>query len=537
MTKKTGLQQLPVNVIGGSAFGRYNKISSARTYNMYASQGGEGDSAVEWLISFPGYRSLIELLPQGEGRGVFRSVRGRFVLAVINANVYRINPNLGYILIGTLSSNTGEVFMDENLNSQICIVDGVNAYIYNHSLAPNLTVQSLSGSLVPNYVTYHNTFFLFGNGNTSSNGAAWYAYSFASNTTISQTSQLALQTKPDFAVAVKRIPGQSANVLVFGTTVCEVHQQIGGLQNYRRVNSVSIDYGCLSVSTIDAADQYIAWLGVNEFNSPVIMVFSAEGARSITTDGIAYELSRIQYPAQSTAAFIRVDGHLMYQLTFYNAVDNVTYLYDFNTGRFYNLSDQNLNYHPARQYVYFEQKNYFISLNNGKLYQISSSIPYIDENVTGETDPDKIYDMQFIRITDNYQQPDTDRFIVNRLTVPIEQGTDPNLNELSLRTPAYVTEQAYTPPGAVFVTEDGHFFFVPEGFTQALPYHPRVDLSISSDAGVTWSNTVAYPLNPLGYRKNIMNWNRLGACNTITFKFRFWARHYFVVSNGVMELK
>lgn len=537
MTKKTGSQQLPVNVVGSSTFGRYSKISTARTYNMYMSTGGEGESANEWLISFPGYEGITALLSSGEGRGIFRSIRGNFMLAVVNANVYRINSNLGYLLIGTLSSNTGEVFMDENLNNQICIVDGTSAYIYNHSLAPNLTVQSLSGTLIPNYVTYHNTFFLFGNGNNSGNGAAWYAYSYSTDTTITQTTQLALQTKPDYAIAVKRIPGQSANVLVFGTAVCEIHQQVGGIANYRRVNSVSVDYGCLSVSTIDAADQYIAWLGVNEFNSPVIMVYSGQGAVSISTDGIAYELGQIKFPAQSTAAFIRVDGHLMYQLTFFNAADNVTYLYDFNTSKFFNLSDQHLNYHPARQYAYFNQKNYFVSLNNGVLYRIGSDINIINENVTGQSDSNKIFDKQEIRITDNYAQPDSDRFIVNRLSITIEQGTDPAVNALSLATSVFVTEQDYDPPGAVFVTEDGNYVFVLEGETAGMPYQPRVDLSISTDGGITWSNTVAYPMNPLGYRKNIMNWNRLGACNTITFKFRFWARHYFVVNNGIAELK
>jgi hypothetical protein len=534
MSKKTGSQQIPINVVGSSTFGRYSKMSNARTYNMYMSSTGEGQSVNEWLISFPGYKAVTELLSSGEGRGIFRSIRGNFMLAVVNANVYRINTNLGYILIGSLSSNTGEVFMDENLNNQICIVDGTNAYIYNHSLAPNLTIQALSGTLIPNYVAYHNTFFLFGNGNTSGNGAAWYAYSYATDTTISQTTQLALQTKPDYAIAVKRIPSQSANVLVFGTAVCEVHQQVGGILNYQRVNSVSVDYGCLSVSTIDAADQFIAWLGVNEFNAPVIMVYSGQGSANISTDGIAYELSNIQFPAQSTAAFIRVDGHLMYQLTFYNAADNVTYLYDFNTQKFFNLSDQYLNYHPARQYAYFNQQNYFVSLNNARLYKIDSDITVINENLVGNLSS-LIYDMQRIRITDNYAQEDSDRFIANRLTLTIEQGTDPEYINSGIGY--IVTEQTNDPAGAYIVAEDGETYIVIEGSTTAIGYRPRVDLSISTDGAITWSNTVTYPMNPLGFRKNIMNWNRLGGCNTITFKFRFWGRHHFVVNQAVLEIK
>ena len=32
-------------------------------------------------------------------------------------------PNLTYVVIGILETSIGEVFIDENLNQQICIVD------------------------------------------------------------------------------------------------------------------------------------------------------------------------------------------------------------------------------------------------------------------------------------------------------------------------------------------------------------------------------------------------------------------------------
>ncbi len=541
MVSKAGPQQVPVNVVGSSTYGQYPKMSCARTFNMFISDVGETDNKQVWLIGFPGYKAVLELLPSGQGRGIFRSIRGNFLLVVVNANVYRLSADLSPTLIGSLLTDSGEVYIDENLSNQICIVDGTNAYIYNHSLPPNLTVQSLSGSLVPNYVSYHNTFFLFGNGNVSGSGAAWYAYSFASDTTIAQTTQLALQTKPDYAIAVVRIPGQSANVLVFGTAVCEVHQQIGGLQNYQRVNAVSVDYGCLNVSTIDASDEYVAWLGVNEFNAPAIMVYTGQNAVTISTDGISNQLAAVRYPQDSTAGFIRVDAHLMYQLTFYNPVDNMTFLYDFKTRKFFDLSDQYLNYHPMRRYAYFNQMTYFVSLNNARLYQIDPMFTDINENVTG-TDTNKIFDMQRIRITDNMIQSDSDRFIVNRFVMTIEQGQDtgyPAINTIQYM----ITEDTFNPPlenSQPMLTEWGAYMLV--GSSDQHPgyqstYVPRVDLSLSTDGGYTWSSIVSYPLNPSGYRKNIMNWNRLGACNTMTFKLRFWGLSRFVVNNGFAEIK
>jgi hypothetical protein len=542
----TGAQQIPVNLVGSSTFGRYNKISSEKTYNMFIST-AEGENPEAWLVNFPGYKRVYQLLPAGEGRGIFRSIRGDFILVVVNSAVYRIDIVLGPILIGNLASDIGEVFIDENLNNQICIVDGINAYIYNHSLPPNLTVQVLGVGLIPNYVTYHNTFFLFGNGDRAGNGAAWFAYSFATLTTIAITlPNLALQTKPDYAIAVVRIPGQSANVLVFGTAVCEVHTQIGGLQNYRRVNTISVDYGCLSVETIDSADQYIVWLAVNESNGPVIMVYSGQGAQPLSSDGIDYVMGTIRFPEQSTAMFTRVDGHLFYQLTFYNALDNLTLVFDFNTKKFFHLSDEHLNYHPARDYAYLNQKIYMLSLNNCSLYEFSSDITVIDENIPPTPislgyDPLLVFDMQRIRICENIQQKDSDKFIVNYLAVTIEQGNDPRVSTLSLGgINNIITESFFTPPETDIITEwgddvvDENSWFGADHYT--LPYQPRVDLTISQDSGITWSATVGRGLNPIGFRKNILNWNKLGACNCITLKFRFWGMDRFVVNNGVMEI-
>jgi hypothetical protein len=139
-----------------------------------------------------------------------------------------------------------------------------------------------------------------------------------------------------------------------------------------------------------------------------------------------------------------------------------------------------------------------LSLNNASIYQIGSEITAIDENLPGNpVDPALITEIQRIRITDNMQQDDTDRFIVNYLTIPIEQGTAPNYP----------------------------------------PYRQIVDLSISYDSGVTWSATVRKELNLQAIRKNILNWNKLGSCNCITLKFRFWGFNRFVAYNGIMEVK
>ena len=538
MRQTPNAKQEPVNIVGGSTFGRYHKISSEKTINMFISD--------KWLVNTAGYQKIYELLPEGLGRAIFTSIRGNRLIVVVDSFVYSLNEHLVPTFVGMLGTERGVVYIDENLNSQICIVDGLNAYIYNYSLpGTNLTVQTGLGNLVPGYVDYHNTYFLFGNSDRTTNGSAWYAYQYATPTTITQatTGQFALQTKPDYALAVVRIPAQSANVLVMGTSVCEIWMQIGGLQNYRRNQNISVDYGCASVSTIASSDKFIAWLAINENNAPTIMVYNGQEFKPISTDGIDHQLSHIQYPAQSTAMFYRQDGHLFYQLTFYNPADNLTILYDCTTEMFFNLSDWDLNYHPAKNYAYFNGQTYFISLNDGDLYLSSTDLTTYNENLPNAIpDPTLIHEIQRIRICDTIRADDSSQFRPNTFVFTIEQGNDKNVTGLSINSPGQdllITEDLFNPPDDTMYTEAGQPIADEDSLditSITIPYQPRVDLTVSRDSGITWSNTVSRNLNPIGMRQNILNWENLGACNSLTLKLRFWGLSRFVANNGMVEL-
>ena len=72
-------------------------------------------------------------------------------------------------------------------------------------------------------------------------------------------------------------------------------------------------------------------------------------------------LANLSNAGNCTGFLFRQDGHMIYQFTFPD--DNISYAYDFNTGLFFNVSDEKLNYHIARQVVLFNNDYYFVSLN------------------------------------------------------------------------------------------------------------------------------------------------------------------------------
>jgi len=448
-----------------------------------------------WLITYGGFKRISEVLPAGEGRGLFNSIRGGFLLAVVSTSVYRFDTAFVPIFIGKIGTLTGDVYIDENLSSQICIVDGENAYIYNYSIpavpGPNFALQPLP--FFPSYVSYHNTFFLFGSSPASTNSQFWYAYNGGTGLTITLNTQFALQTKPDSALVVERLPGRGNNVLVVGSTVAEVWTQVGGTENYRRVQSFNIDYGVTSISTLAANEEQICYLAQNENNSPTLFVTDGSSTKIISTDGIDHLLDEIQFPGQSTAFFFRQDGHLFYQLTFYNPADNLTLIYDFTTSLFFHASDENLNYHPARKVAFFNEKTYFISLNEGSIYQMDTTLLTYDYS----TDPASVgFEIPRIRICKTIRKKNADRFRIGQFTFTIEQGVVP----------------------------------------QNAPTGARVDMSISKNDGQSFGSVVSRELNPSGLYRNQLRFWRMGQANSFIIQLRFYGFQRFVCSNGICEI-
>lgn len=512
--------EVPVKIVGSSKFGRYPIISAERTYNMFVSD--------NWLINFAGYANQLEVISSNvEGRGLYTSVRGGFMIYVAGANVYRINLNSGMIsadFIGTLGTSIGEVSIAENLNSQIAIVATPECWIYNYDTLA-FGQPTLDADLVPNYVTYHNTYFLFGNAIKTATGSQWFVYQNdpLDDIQLTLTVVRTLQTKADFAQAIIPIPGSSSNVLVLGSIVGEIWNNVGGLDVYKKNTSVSIDFGTISVSTIAYNDQLICWLSINEESGPSIMKMGGGGAERISTDGIDFLLSRIKHPEQSTAIFYRQDGHLFYQLTFFNAQDNLTITYDFNTDMFFDLTDWNFNYHPIRQIAYFNNRTYFASLNNGSIYQISSDFTVYEYN------EGNIYEIPRLRICDTFKYNRPERFLTKLFTFTIENGVEPNVPVEDDCVGYMLTEE-----GNIIYTEDDRPILLEAGYCGV--YRPRIDVTISKNGGETFSNAVPYYMHATGHYKSQPRFNNLGAANMMTIQMRFWGIGRVAISNGVLEI-
>jgi len=472
-----------LDIVGGTAFGRYPKISNESTYNMIISDGA--------LVPFAGYETIAQITTGGNARQVYNSVLANMLVAVIGNSVFTISAGFTPLKIGSIDSYSGDVYISDNLAGQIAIVDGINVYIYNYI---NNSYQTIAVDFAPVYITYQDTFFIAADGNTNQ----WRLSANSDGTQWPPDAQHVgeLQSKPCKTVAVVAL---DRILIVMGQTVSEPWYDAGQqLFPYVRNDSYCIDYGCVSTQTIASGFGMIIWLASNQQSGLAIMVSQEGGPPTpLSNDGLDFQFASLTRPQDSFGMLYKLEGHIIYQITF--TTDNYTYMFDFNTGKFFSLTDENLNHHIARRIVFFNGYNYFISFDDGNLYKMASTIT----NYNGASIPR-------IRIPKNIRFPGNDKFIIQNITLTMESG-----------------ENVW---GAIkeLPTDTTNTDFLGQN---------RIDLNMSTDGGYRWGYSMSKQLRNLGhFKNNVRFWKLGGQQNDVVLKFRFVSEGRFIVTGATISI-
>lgn len=629
--------QVPLEMVNSSKFGRFPKISDEHTYNLFI--------ADDALLNFAGYNFVLSLL--GNGRGLFSSKKAAAMFAVSERTVYSIDTSLIKSIIGTLTTLTEDVYIDEDIINNIAFVDGTNIYIYNYltgnfyvpgtnpyqggggvtaaqsgftvtgvgttftanmvggtiywpddtfstitaySSATSITVSTsathLAGDFLitepldftPAYVFFHDGRFVVPSNRAGGQQISQWRLSnpilvtgaTASIITFPNTQQFVggFQTKPDLPVAGSRLPGRGQNIFIMGSEVTEPWVDLGLAKfPYQKQTSFNIDFGCINASTVSTLNNLVVWLGGNERTGPVIMYTTGQDVKKISTDGIDFLFERLNSPSECYGFTYMQSGHLFYVITFFDPSDNLTLAYDFNTDKFYNLSDENLDYFIAKKVVYFNEKYYFISINDGDIYELNSDFTTYTyrDNVVEE--------IPRARILPTYLTQDGVGQVFNNVWFVMEQGIDSQYtgqgnNIASINVTAGGTD--YT-ECTVLIEGDGSAAHATAtivagvvtsitvnnpgfGYTWAVvtligdgtgaeasvllnvaDYIPQVNISVSYDGGYSWSNFDKMAVNTYGKFKNRFYYDGLGYGNEFTLQFRMYMKSRFVCKNGMMS--
>jgi hypothetical protein len=506
--------QVPLDIVGGNRYGRYPKINQAQTWNMMISDG--------FLVDYAGFKFIEEITENSasKGRGDHVSTVYNLLIAVAGNAVVMFDHNLVPTRIGTLSTSIGDVYIAENNNAQIAFSDGVHIYIYNIVTQVFTTV---SIDFVPGFLSFQNTYFLCASVDTFE----WRLSSPNDGTTWPEASAFIgqLQTKPDTVQAVVPMPGRGNMAFVFGTTVAEQWTFTGqALFPYSRNASFNLDYGCINPASIAYQGNYIVWIGISEEAGPVIMYTTGGDIKEVSTDGIDFLFSTLKAPQDCSGFLVKLDGHLFYQVTF--KTDNITLSLDLTNETFFTITDENMNYHPARKIVYFNNTYYFVSYNDSNLYAFGTQF-------TNYQYEDRVEEIPRVRICSPIRFDDQMPRIFKSLGFTIEQGQPNTITESAINF--MVTEQTED----FMVTEDGLNFMVTEDSALNDELTPLsnmvVFLGVSRDGGETFGNNVSLNMNPTGQRKSRFIFQRLGRANDFTPRLQFVGFSRYVVSDGIVE--
>lgn len=485
-------KEVPIGLVGSTKFGRYPKESMEQTYNMIVSD--------EALVPYAGYL-IVSQTGGVNGRGIYASARLGQMILVIDSSVYTVTKDLDFTFIGSINTNEGDVFIDENEKKQIALCDKKDIWIYDYSgstatftkaytdnTSDNSNHQPLD--FVPGYITYQDGRFI-----APALGTPTWRISdpqIPNNfPTIKDglTYTGTIQTKGTTATACLRVPSKGNLLYVFGDIVTENWYDVGAtLFPYQRSNYVNSDFGCINSATIASNDNIVVWLAGNEKSGPSIMVSYGGETKRISNDGIDFKLASLSAPEDSFGFLFRQDGHVIYQLTF--PTDNISYIYDFNTEMFFTVTNQDGNYHIARRVAFFNNTYYFISDVDGNLYEMNTKYTAYSAIESSQIVEQEIPRFRFCP---PIRTKNGERFICNNVNIIAEEGYDSQLQ--------------------------------------------RVELALSTNGGLSFSSFNSVDLNPQGYGSGQINFWQLGSQNDLTLQFRFYSLGRFVLLNGTASIR
>ena len=446
-------KEIPLNIAGSSTFGRYPKISTERTINMLISD--------SWLTPYPGYQIALlanQLGNNTKGRACYYSVKFNCLILVLSNQVWRVvltYDETNQIVIdyrayqiGELQTSSGPVYIAENNKPQILFSDNTTLYLYDTAAETNfININAVTPlDFTPGYITFHDGYFIAAATNNIQYAPpannTWVLSELNNGNIWTQTSSTVglLSTKPDVTQAVARFPSKGNMILVMGKTVTETWYNTGGqLFPYTRTSQFNIDYGCVSPATVAYMDEIVVWLAANEKSGPIIMFTNGGMPEKITTDGMDYEFSQLQYPEDSQGFLFRQDGHLIYHINFYT--DNISYFYDFNTKKFFNATDENMNYFIAADVAYYDNQYFFVSKNTGNLYAFDTIFTIYQDTLDNGVIVNN--EIPRVRICKNIRSPTQDYFVANDVGFTIETG-DTDYRQQNVGAKYFVTQDGKT---------------------------------------------------------------------------------------------
>lgn len=459
------LSLIPIDLTGGYNPSRFPFANNQGLYNWYVIN--DPDESI--LVPTPGFVLTKLISEKGNARAIFRVQSLNQIIVVIDDAVYLLN-NKSYAIIGRLYTTQGVVTIASGYteaSTEIGFCDGVAIYTYLTSDGSfKDSKNDFTIDFAPQCLTFQDTYFIataqdnnrvYISGN--SNGRSWDPddFTLVDNTTVAC---LSYQEK----------------LFVFGQAKVYIFYNTGNASfPYQQDILRSFSYGLLALPGLASGFGLMVWLGINNESSPVIL--SSDGGQPIpvSTDGIDNLINNLSYPEQCDSFMYQEDGHVFYQINWYNPADNISLLYDFTSKRLTRVGNRNFGVHAIKGVARSNNTQWAISRLTGNVYEFSVNY-FTDDGVV------------------------TPRMVIGKNLSSQDMGASAPANR-------QITTQVFTVDANQGTQSE----------------EVKIELALSHDHGNNFRRIKEKKFSDIGFTNALMNFYYLGTSKFWTFKLTTWS--------------
>jgi len=461
--------------LNGGAEGRSTNVSPESCINLFYERGANGES----LVNTAGSTLFVDL-GNGEVRGgIEYNSRAYFVAG---NTLYEVSPTGIKTSRGTLNTSSGKVSMAHNGvrdsgNQQIFIADGTQRYIYDN-LTSTLTGYTDYAAVT---VVFIDGFFVFNVKGTD----RFYLTNLYDGVTVTITDFETAEGDPD---VIQSLIADQRQLQVLGKLSMSSWYNSGDLDNtFQRYQGGFKQTGCAAAFSPARIDNTICWLSENDRGSAqVVQLGEGYLPKVISTPELDYQLAQYTTISDAFGYAYQYEGHEFYVLNF--PTEKRVWAYDAATQKWGQRAHNIDGVFPNREryncHVFAFGKHLFGDFNNGKIYELSSSVGTID----GAR-------VERVVITPNITEEE-ERIRISDARLDLEEGTgDPNVST-----------------------------------------DTSIWLSVSKDGGHTYGNEIEASIGDAGQYSQRAIWRRLGTGRNWIFKIRTWTPNKLILKALYLKL-
>ena len=472
---------------------------------------GPGDRGIVALYPTAGLVTKAQLFA-GPIRALHTMSGGKYLIAISDRFVYKIDDSFTATQIGAITTSTGYVQITDNQTTDngltAYIVDGVGRYTW---IAETNKYAALLGTdgpwtgasscdVVDNYIIYNQP--------DTQNWAATDLGLAVSTTGYYGTKDGA----PDNLVA---LIVDHRQVYLLGEVTSEVWVDVGnqitGIVTFpfQRISGTTMQHGCAAKGSIARFGESFAFVSKDTRGTATIGVMTGYAYQKISTHAVENTLVG-KVISDAIAYTYRVEGHEFYVVTF-PSVD-LTWVYDLATEQWHKwLSVEDGEYHRHRSNcgAFFNNMNIVGDYANGKIYSVERDVYTEDGNT-----------IRRLRRAPHLVQ-DFQREYFDELQIQFQPGV--GVGGFSVKSGEVISDPYYIASNASLIIRAASIVYIgPINTLYVSPadaiINPEAMLRWSNDGGSSWSNEHWVSIGQQGKYKNRAIWRRLGMARDRIFE-------------------